>query len=389
MENKTLNGQLITDTTMTTESNSLVMRKGRSTLLASKVLLIALLNIENRDNKKYTLQERAYYKQLERDTNVDYSKGIVSEINTSDLKKLLNKKNSGSFYKALRELFSLDPHEPRSLRNAFACMLPNEESGVLGYAEVVTSCHMVGTRLFIKYSGERFVRSQLMQLKSEYTELPLLVVAGFKSVYTLRLFEILSSAIQGMDAALQATGQDEAEEYSFRYSLGELQLMFGIVDITADSEGKKSVAAQNPDYNSIVREVNERLHENMGSFAYFKRYALTTAVDEINKTDAINFRVSYSVERETEKRITHIIFFVKKKGVDVVDQELLEEHENHGDIILSIAKELSALTLNYNQLLKIADAAEYDKETILAAYNLYCQMNLSCDFVNWFVELRK
>jgi len=97
MENKTLNGQLITDTTMTTESNSLVMRKGRSTLLASKVLLIALLNIENRDNKKYTLQERAYYKQLERDTNVDYSKGIVSEINTSDLKKLLNKKNSGSF----------------------------------------------------------------------------------------------------------------------------------------------------------------------------------------------------------------------------------------------------------------------------------------------------
>ena len=382
---------VITNLTMAKESNSLIMRKGRSSLLASKVMLLALLKIEDRDNISYSLQEKQYYAQLEKETHVDYSKGIVSEIHMKDLKKIFNKKSSGSFYTSIRTLFESDPHEERSLRNSFAVMLPDEESGATGYAEIVVGCHFSSDgRLLIKFSSEKYIRSQLMQLRSNYTELPLLICASLKSIYSLRLLEILSSAIQSTDNSLRSMGQDEVFDYSFRYTLGEIQMMFGVIDITLDSKGKQMISMQNPDYNHIARDVNSRLNEHMGIYSYFRRYALSTAIDEINSIPEIGFTVTYEAERINDQKVTHIVFYVKKKhGPTYKDPIDVIAQESKGDVILAIADVLRSYSLTFNQLEQIAEAADYNKDTIVAAYNLYEQMKLTQDFTQWFLDLRK
>ena len=93
MEQYTTNGQVITNLTTTTEGNALIMRKGRTSLLSAKVMLFALLKVENRNDKQYNIKESQYYHRLLLDTTVDYRKGLVAEIDVSDLKKLLKKSN--------------------------------------------------------------------------------------------------------------------------------------------------------------------------------------------------------------------------------------------------------------------------------------------------------
>lgn len=387
-------GQTITDLTTIKEGNGLIMRKGRTSLLAAKVMLFALLKIENRSTEQYSLKELQYYNQLMMDTKVDYTKGLVAEIDVSDLRKALKKKSSGSFYSSLRELFSIDPHESRSLRNAWSVMLPSENSGILGYAEVVTACHYdsVNGKLFLKFNSEDFVKSQIWQLKSECAELPFMLMMDTKSVNTYRILEILFSEISKADAALMELNGETAAEYSFRYTLGELQFMLGALDITTDKIGRKMISVKDPDYNKIAQDVNTRQKENLGEYRSFRRYSLDTAVSEINSLAGSPFNVEYEVEREgNTPRVTSITFYVKKKNLeyDCDDKHNDFLSNDVGDFIVEIARELNSLSLTYDDLKRIAIASSYDKNIIIAAHDLYNQLQLTDNFAEWFIKLRR
>lgn len=392
MEQYVVKGQVITNLTTATESNALIMRKGRTSLLSAKVMLFALLKVENRNEKQYTIKEAQYYRKLMADTTVDYTKGLVAEMEVADLRKLLKKENSGSFYASLKELFSIDPHEEKSLRNSWAVMLQNADSGVLGYAEVVTACHydVASGKLFMKFSDEEFIRSQIWQIRSEYTDLPFLHMINIKSIYTYRLYEILFSETTKADAALKESGKHTMNsEYSFRFALGELQLMLGILDITTDKIGKRKILSKDPDYNMIAADVNTRQRENMGEYRSFRRYSLDVATAEINNTKSSSFTIDYEVEREEgSRKVAYVVFYVKKKGVNTHEDKTVDTPSS-ADFIVDIARELNSFSLTYDELKNIAVAAEYDKQLIIAAQELYNKLKLTEDFANWFIELRK
>lgn len=393
MESHIANGQVITDLTTTTEGNALIMRKGRTSLLSAKVMLFALLKVENRNTKRHNIKQSQYYKKLLQDTGVDYSKGLVAEIDVPDVRKLLKKENSGSFYASLRELFSIDPHDEKSLRNSWAVMLPNGDSGVLGYAEVITACHYdtANGKLFMKFSDEELVKSQIWQIKSEYTELPFLHMINIKSIYTYRLYEIIYSEITKADLMLRENGEEQPIEYSFRYALGELQLMLGIFDLTIDKDGKKMAASKDPDFNLIVADINTRQRENMGEYRSFRRYSLDVATTEINNTPTSSFNICYDVEKEEHgRKVAYVIFYVKKKNFNnEIEVKHNEKPVDNADFIVDLARELNVLSLTYDELNKIAVAAEYDKNLVTAAYVLYNKLQVTDNFTDWFVELRK
>ena len=59
------------------------------------------------------------------------------------------------------------------------------------------------------------------------------------------------------------------------------------------------------------------------------------------------------------------------------------------DFIVDIARELNSFSLTYDELSRIAVAAEYDKNLITAAQSLYSKLKITDNFVDWFIELRK
>jgi plasmid replication initiation protein len=244
----------------------------------------------------------------------------------------------------------------------------------------------------MKFSDEEFIKSQIWHIRSEYTELPFLHMINIKSIYTYRLYEIIYSEITKADIILRESGDSKPHhEYSFRFSLGELQLMLGILDITSDKDGKKKIASKNPDYNSIAVEVNTRQRENMGEYRSFRRYSLDVATAEINATETSAFTINYDVEREENgRRVAYVIFYVRKKNAQL-QIEYADEHDqpNNADFIVDIARELNSLSLTFEDLNKIAIAADYDKHLVTAAYVLYNKLPSKGSFVDWFIELRK
>lgn len=388
------NGQVITELTTTTEGNALIMRKGRTSLFSAKIMLFALLKVQNRNEMTFDIKEMTYYQQLMKESKVNYSKGLVAEMDVSDLKKLLKKERSGSFYTSLKELFSIDPHETKSLRNSWAVMMPTGENQVLGYAEVITACHydVANGKLFIKFSDEDFIKNQIWHIRTEYTELPFLHMINIRSIYTYRLYEIIYSEMMKTDQRLKEDGETTfPSDYSFKFSLGELQLMMGVIDVTSDKEGKKKVSAKNPDYNAIVADINTRQRENMAEYRAFRRRSLEISCNEINETPTSSFTISYDVVKdESSRKVTHVIFYVKRKDKNGFSTEITSTgKDNDADFIVDLARELSSFALNFDDLKIIAQASGYNKSLVIAAQDLYRQLNLSEDFVQWFCELRK
>lgn len=393
MEEYEINGQIITNLTTATEGNALIMRKGRTSLLSAKVMLFALLRVENRTPSSANWQSLPYYRKLLADTMVDYTKGLVAEIDVSDLRRLLQKENSGSFYTSLRELFSIDPHERKSLRNSWAVMLPNHDSGVLGYAEVIIACHydVANGKLFIKFSDEEFIKSQIWSIRSGYTELPFLHMLNIKSIYTYRLYEILYSEMVKVGAMSCDLDCDEERDYYFRFAVGELQLMMGVLDVISDTDARKSIATNQPDYNAIVRDVNVRQRENMGEYRSFRRYSLDVATSEINETESSAFTAAYDVEREEgSRRVAYVVFKVRKKnqqGEMIATSK--DDSKTHIDFIVEVARILNKYALSYDELSRVAVIAKYDQQLIKTAEELYQKLNNNESFVSWFAELCK
>lgn len=390
MESYIINGCEITDATTTREGNALILRKGRTTLLSSKIMLIALLNVENRINYQPDTRKAHYYNKLQNDTGVDYCNGLVSEINVSDLRHLLNRANSGSFYNALKELFSTDPRDEKSLRNSWAVMMPNNESGILGYAEVITACHYdtINGRLFLKFSGEPQVFKQLWKIQEDYTDLPFKYMLELKSVHSYRLVEILLQRISAVEHAVVANGDVKPHEYSFRFSVGELQLMLGVVDVSKDKDLRQIISGIGPDYNAIVEETMSRKYENMGTFANFRRYALDVAIDEINNNNTSPFNIAYDVERGSNRKISFIIFNIKMKGQYVEESDIQVKTIDELEFIVDLTRMLNVLELTYAELKQIAEVSEYDKDLVQAAYMMYNKLNVNDNFAEWFLALR-
>ena len=393
MESYVINGQTVTRETVVAEGNSLILRKGRGTLLSAKLMLFALLNMEYRTNKIYSQRELQYYKKLLDDTGVDYSKGIVSEISVSDLRRVLKKEKSGSFYSSIKELFSMDPYEGKSLRNSWAIMMPDPNSGILGYAEIIIATHLVNGRIFIKFNEEKRIKDQIFKDKEKCTDLPFLYMEQqCKSIYSFRLFEILWYQVSKTDSVLRANGDDSSPaEYSFRFTIGELQLMFGVLDLTIDKgDGKRLAKTKNPDYNQIAKLCNETQSENMFDYRAFRRYSLDVAVNEINSTPTSAFTIEYDVERDSgSTKIVAIIFHVKKRASYVEPIKNNNKNVNTNDFIVEIAEELKSFSLTYEELKQIANMAQYDMELVVAAHTIYKKLNIKEHFTQWFMDFSK
>jgi hypothetical protein len=271
-------------------------------------------------------------------------------------------------------------------------MLPNSNSGTLGYAEIITACHY-GTnngKLFLKFTEEDCIKSQLWQIKSEYTSLPLLLFLGLRSIHSYRLLEILYANVAMADDAFREQGEDGyLDEYAFRFTVGELQLMLGIVDITIDKEAKKKAASKDPDWNSIASEIGERQVSNFSNYKVFRKNSLDVAINEINSSDAA-FYVEYEAERDEHgKKIAYVNFYVKRKNKNSHQAKTTSEREKKMDLIVDLARELNALSLTYGELEQIAQIANYDKSLVVAGYVLYDKFGVKTNFVDWFRDFRR
>ena len=375
------------------ESNALILRKGRCSLLSSKVMLLSLLKLEDRNPSLYSTQKRDYYKRIEAETGVDYSKGLVAEMTATELREMLFQKKSGYFYAALRELF--DAQSPKGLRANWAVMLPRKSDSdlgeVLGYTEIVVATHYLTKKgkLLIKFNSEEYIKKQLYHIKSEFAELELAFILRLSSVHSYRTAEILTASISTENTYDGFPNSSDLlkEQYVFTFPVGELMLMLGVIDATVDAKGREQLSKKNPDYNKIAEDINTRQLERRGNFRFFRSSILDTALEEINNTDEAPFTVTYDIEKDSHNRkVENVIFYVKRKNILITKVNTTSQLDT---CISELRKDKSFLALSRDDLERIAVASEYDCGIINSALDLYTSLNVTESFVTWFEKLRQ
>ena len=342
------------------KSNNLIQSLGKTTLLSNKVFLTSLLKIEERTGVPEA--EKEYYRKLEKASGTDFSTGLVAEFRNSDLRNIMGSK-SGSYYTNIAEL--MDPTNSKSLRNQWVIMVKNPEDGLYGSTDVITSTLYddKNGKLYIKFSNEPKIKKELHELKNNYTLLNYNLMMQFRSIYSYRIYELLMSRIGREDGITK----EKKDEYMFTYGLSELKYLLGILDPYINKDVRAALSEPYPDFEKIEEMISG---ENvMPRYNDFKKYTLVKAKKEIDELTEFIFDYTPVRNGRGGKVVSvDLIMRRKNKANNQTEKKTLTEEEK--DQLLDEIADLIEYPLKIKDLRSIAEAAEYNKDKIVKAYEV-------------------
>ncbi len=322
--------QLIISSKSYKKSNELINAMGKGTALSQKLFAIGMQNI-----------------------HVDETNNVVATIYGTDLRKMF-KSNSGSLYEHIEALCD------RQIKGAtifdWNLLMKDKENGKIEAHQVVTDASFKNGTLTLRYNNS--LTDKIVNLQKDYTVLSLADTLSLKSVYSLRLYEMLKSALDYQRAVTKRQG-----EMVFEYDLTELKLELGIINSGGSKEIKSELEKEYPDYDRI-----EELAEKTGQTKYkeykiFNRNVLSKAKDEINKKTSL--QIDYE-PRKSGRRTVGIRFFVTKKEKDIPKVSPITQVNK--DEILDDLITLMHDDFKIREIREIAEAADYDYDRISKAY---------------------
>lgn len=309
------------------KSNVLISSKYRSNLLEQRILTYVFANIDSVQRR-----EDAYY----------------FEFHTSVLMNMIKaSSSSGSYYSRLKEAAKALTGRTIGFED------PVNHS--FGFYNIVNSATYADGKMTLKFNKD-IGDTVLFNLKSNYTRLPLLVMMEFKSVYSMRLYEVLRSIYY--------------KKHTVTYGISELKLTLGVVNTNIEAvrrvlDSKKNLTES--DFELAVAKCPERMFDTWRSF---RSNVIEVAVKEINKVS--DMRVEYSTIRTGHggkvTGITFKMYLVKEdtsQKTSLSDDDKLLFYDNIRDKMYSFGVRIST-----PEARQIAQEAEFDEARVNRAIHL-------------------
>ncbi|WP_022778351.1 replication initiation protein [Butyrivibrio sp. AE3009] len=321
--------QLIVSHKTYNKSNELINAMGKGTALSQKLFAIGMQHIE-----------------------IDDTNNVVATIYGPELRKMF-KSSSGSLYEHIEAL--CDRQVKGSTIFDWNLLMKDKENGKIEAHQVVTDASFKNGTLTLRYNNS--LTDKIVNLKKGYTVLSLSETLSLKSVYSLRLYEMLLSAY---DRKAYITKEDGVQV--FDYDLTELKLDLGVINSGGSKEIKNELAKDYPDYDKI-EEIAEKLGQTKyKEYKIFNRNVLSKTKEELNKKTCLE--VDYDPIKSGRKTVG-IRFFVNKKGVAVTKEKATPANK---DEIFDEIIQLLMGDFKVKEIREIAEIAEYDIEKIRKAY---------------------
>ena len=312
------------------KSNELINAMGKGTALSQKLFAIGMQHI-----------------------HVDETNNVVATIYGTDLRKMF-KSSSGSLYEHIEALCD------RQIKGAtifdWNLLMKDKENGKIEAHQVVTDASFKNGTLTLRYNNS--LTDKIVNLQKDYTVLSLAETLSLKSVYSLRLYEMLKSAYDYQSAVTKKNG-----DMVFEYLLPELKLELGIINSGGSKEMKAELEKDLPDYDRIDELAEKTGQTKYKEFKIFNRNVLQKARDELNKKTSLI--VDYEPIKNGRKAVG-IRFFVTKKDLDVPKSVPIVQANR--DEILDELIDLMHDDFKLREIREIAETADYDISKIKKAY---------------------
>lgn len=337
---------------MLKKSNFLISSVYRATLLENKVLALALTKV-----------------------NLNKEGRPVAVLKTKEIKQVLHVTGNamGTYLKDVATSLAGRTMFIESTDGSFKCM---NLVGVVSYQSGS------GT-MEIKFEPE--IKDYIFDLKANFTMLNIPMMLSFRSGWSYRLYELLSSK-----AYHSKYDKNPSNVFHIKYGVSELKLHLGTVQIK-DDKGKinrdiqRELEKKEIDYDYIV---NELVHEKLKSFdkwCDFKRRVLDVAVKEINEKSDIHVEYHllrggrggkiYGIDFEVE-RPDYSVEATKKEAIPVPTGD---ELDCMADKVLDIIEE----KVKISEAKSLLKAAGYDLSKIERAYELACRQSEIRNLIGW------
>ena len=312
------------------KSNELINAMGKGTALSQKLFAIGMQHI-----------------------HVDETNNVVATIYGTDLRKMF-KSSSGSLYEHIEALCD------RQIKGAtifdWNLLMKDKENGKIEAHQVVTDASFKNGTLTLRYNNS--LTDKIVNLQKDYTVLSLAETLSLKSVYSLRLYEMLKSAYDYQSAVTKKQG-----DMVFEYLLPELKLELGIINSGGSKEIKAELEKDSPDYDRIDELAEKTGQNKYKEFKIFNRNVLLKAKEELNnKTSLV---VDYEPIKSGRKAVG-IRFFVTKKDLEA--PKTVQIVQANKDEILDELIDLMHDDFKLREIREIAEAADYDISKIKKAY---------------------
>lgn len=352
------------------KSNALINAKGKTSLFCQKLMAIGIQQAEE-----------------------DEEGNLTTTIRGTDLRKIFGNKN-GSFYQEIKEL--VEPVKGKPSLLDWRVIYTDDAT------ERVEAINIISDAKFedgvFSFSFNKKVKSQVWELKSNYTIFSLTETIPLKSIYSFRIFELLKAELDKQQYRAKKNGTYRpGDTYITDINLTDLKLKLGIIDPNTDRKILDAIKKDNPDFDMI-----EDLAKGQKDTAKYRRFSdFREATLEVAKKE-LEVKTSISFDYEQLKsgrggRTTGIRFFIHSKQderVEVIDTQEkpvseISEAEKYG-IAFQTQVMLGTELFSMEDVLVIIKAANYDMDRISNAYNLFKKSKTTIDNpTGWMIDAIK
>lgn len=323
------------------KSNFLIGAKYKSSLIEAKLTALSLSKIQCEGEK------------------------VFSEIKAADLKRIF-KSNSNSFYGQL--------NDAAANMTGQTIGMSNPDTMEFKYIAVITSAEYRNGIFRVRFNEE--LKNSIVNIKSNFTKLPLAIMMSFKSVYGFRLYEVLKSKIyQGTNVTIE---------------LAELKFLLGVVNSEIEGVRKILNGQKRPDYEKALSVSPEKMFEDYPSF---RRRVIEKAVSDINDKTELNvkFKPEKSGKGGKVYAITFTVDFKQQEHDEFTIDGMFElDEEQKQEIVDEIMDSIIEERLKSKDYRVIAETADYDIEKIRKVYDIMKKSSSNIENITgWLIKALK
>ncbi|ADL35692.1 replication initiation protein RepB1 [Butyrivibrio proteoclasticus B316] len=329
------------------KSNELINAMGKGTALSQKLFAIGMQHI-----------------------TVDNTNNVVATIYGPELRKMF-KSTSGSLYEHIEAL--CDRQVKGQTIFDWNLLMKDKENGKIEAHQVVTDASFKDGTLTLRYNNS--LTDKIVNLQKNYTVLSLADTLSLKSVYSLRLYEMLKAAYDYKKYLTKEPG-----EQAFEYDLTELKLELGIITSGGVKEIKNELEKELPDYDKIEALADKNDLNKYKEYKIFNRNVLSKAKEELNK------KTSLEVDYEPIKcgrKTAGIRFFVNQKENTIPKDKIPVINK---DEVLDELMDLLHEDFKFKEIREIAEAAGYDVEKVKKSYSYMLTYDKTIDVPIAFIK---
>jgi len=362
-------------------SNLWAQSKEKTSLLEGKIELLAT----------YYLQKSPVQVTKKDSLGNDY---VVKSVLLSgkEIKALAGRDKSNSFYEELERVAIALKQKINIIRD--------ERTGSFRVISVYGDVSVDNGKMTIEFNPD--AEGLFLGLTGNFSEINLKIAFSFSSNGALQLYKALFSymyKLEPISDEMMKLNQEDFPSYAVSYSLSELRLTLGYVDLTQKDISKEG-SKKHPDFDKMDEMDKKPKYRR---WVDFNRRVIAPGVEEINETSDVFIK---SVETEKSGkggRVTNITFIIQHNKkfyeselakvdedgyVEVVDLEngtsVVEKHHFYtAEQIQDVYDILEGYTISKKEAEALLKEANGNIEKIEKAYNISKEQSYIKQIIPW------